>query len=73
MLSELSKILFIIGIVIILIAALVWLFAKTPLGHLPGDIVIRKKNFVFYFPIMTSILLSIILTLILTFIFRRGQ
>lgn len=33
-----------------------------PFGKLPGDIVIRKPHFQFYFPIMTSILLSIVAT-----------
>lgn len=35
------------------------------LGRLPGDILIQKKNFTFYFPLATSIMLSIILSLIL--------
>jgi len=35
------------------------------IGKLPGDILIEKKNFTFYFPITTSILISIILTVIL--------
>ena len=35
------------------------------LGKLPGDILIQKKNFTFYFPLATSIMLSIILSLIL--------
>ncbi len=34
------------------------------LGKLPGDILIQKKNFTFYFPLATSILISIILSLI---------
>ena len=41
-----------------------------PLGRLPGDIVIRRGNVSFYFPLVTSIVLSILLTLILSF-FRR--
>ena len=41
------------------------------LGNLPGDIVVRKKNFTFYFPLGTSILLSIILTVLLNLLFRR--
>lgn len=40
------------------------------LGRLPGDFVVRKNNFTFYFPLATSILLSILLTLIL-WIFGR--
>jgi len=41
-----------------------------PFGRLPGDFVIRRSNFTFYFPLATSIILSILLTLILAF-FRR--
>jgi hypothetical protein len=39
-------------------------------GKLPGDIIIRKKNFTFYFPIVTSILLSLLISLIIYF-FRK--
>lgn len=35
-----------------------------PLGHLPGDILIERDTFTFYFPVTTIILLSILLTLI---------
>ena len=41
-----------------------------PFGRLPGDIVVKRENYSFYFPIATSIVLSIILTLILS-LFRR--
>ena len=41
-----------------------------PFGRLPGDIVVKRGNFSFYFPLATSILLSIILTLLFAF-FRR--
>jgi predicted MFS family arabinose efflux permease len=41
-----------------------------PLGRLPGDIVVRRGNFSFYFPLATSIVLSIILTLLFA-LFRR--
>jgi hypothetical protein len=40
------------------------------LGRLPGDIVYRRKNFVFYFPLATSVLLSVLLTLVF-WLFRR--
>ena len=41
-----------------------------PLFRLPGDISVRRGNFSFYFPVVTSIVLSIILTLLLN-LFRR--
>jgi len=40
------------------------------LGRLPGDLIYRRGNFTFYFPLMTSILLSIALSLLL-WLFRR--
>ena len=42
------------------------------LGKLPGDIVVRRTNFTFYFPVMTSIILSVILTLVMWLFSRRG-
>ncbi len=40
------------------------------LGHLPGDIYIKKDNFTFYFPLTTSVIISIILSLIF-YLLRR--
>ncbi|MDE3839743.1 DUF2905 domain-containing protein [Bacillus methanolicus] len=40
------------------------------IGRLPGDIIIKKENATFYFPITTSILLSILLSAIFYFIGR---
>jgi Protein of unknown function (DUF2905) len=41
-----------------------------PFGRLPGDIVVRRGNFSFHFPLATSIVLSILLSLLFAF-FRR--
>jgi hypothetical protein len=41
-----------------------------PLFRLPGDFLVRRGSFTFYFPLTTSIILSIILTLALA-LFRR--
>jgi len=61
-----GKFLILVGIIIILIGALLLLSGRIPyIGRLPGDIIIQKKNFTFYFPLATSILLSILITLIL--------
>jgi len=70
-LGSLGKLLILLGVFIILIGVLLLLGEKIPwVGRLPGDIIIRKKNFTFYFPLATSILISIILTLFF-WIFRR--
>jgi membrane protein implicated in regulation of membrane protease activity len=50
---------------ILLVAGLLWPYiAKLGLGHLPGDIVFKRGNTTFYFPIVTSIVLSAVLWLL---------
>ena len=63
-----GKLLVYIGLGIAALGVLVML--GVPFGRLPGDIVVRRGGFSFYFPLATSIILSILLTLILSF-FRR--
>jgi len=46
-----------------------WL-SRLPLGRLPGDLVITRPGFRFYFPITTMIVVSLIVSLLLR-IFRR--
>lgn len=40
------------------------------LGRLPGDIIIQRGNFTFYFPLMTCVVLSLLMTAVL-WLFRR--
>ncbi|HHC71656.1 MAG TPA: DUF2905 domain-containing protein [Thiotrichales bacterium] len=65
-----QKTLLILGIVLLLIGLLWPWLTKLGLGRLPGDIVIERDNFRFYFPITTSILVSILLSIIF-WLFRR--
>jgi hypothetical protein len=70
--QEIGKALIIFGVILIGAGLLLTFFNKIPfLGKLPGDILIQRKNFTFYFPIATSILLSIILSLIFWLWSRR--
>jgi len=66
--APLGKVLVLIGLGIAGVGLLVML--GVPFGRLPGDIVVRRGSFSFYFPLVTSIILSILLTLILA-LFRR--
>ena len=60
-----SRPLIIIGVLIV-IAGLLWPWlSRLPLGHLPGDIVIRRENFSVFFPITTMILISVTISLVL--------
>lgn len=59
--TGLPKLLITIGVILIIIG-LGMKFIN--LGKLPGDIVIKKENTTFYFPIVTSIVLSLVLSAI---------
>jgi hypothetical protein len=67
----LGKILLIFGGIII-IAGLLLIFGQhIPFfGKLPGDIMIKKGDFTFYFPVVTFLLLSVVLTIIINVIIR---
>jgi len=55
-----------LGVFIILVGLLLMMGDKIPwIGKLPGDFVIKKEKFTFYFPITTSILISLLITLLL--------
>ncbi len=57
-----QRILISLGVGLIVIGLLWPYLAKLGLGKLPGDIVIQRDNFNFYFPITTCILISVVLT-----------
>lgn len=65
-----SRTLIIIGIVVVLMGLLWPWLSRIGLGKLPGDIIVERQNFRFYFPIMTSIIISVVLTLLFWF-FRK--
>ena len=61
--TDMAKILFGIGIVLIIAAGALYLVGKIPgFGKLPGDIMIRKENFTFYFPLTTCIVISLVMS-----------
>jgi hypothetical protein len=71
-LGELGRLLIIAGAFLALLGALFVLGGRFfNLGRLPGDIVIRRDNFTFYFPLATSILLSLGLSILLWLIRKR--
>jgi len=66
-----GKILILSGIILLVVGAMIILGGKLGLGRLPGDIVIKNQNFIFYFPLVTSIIISMILTIIFNMFFRK--
>ncbi|QOP45198.1 DUF2905 domain-containing protein [Sulfurimonas paralvinellae] len=57
------KIFFTVGIIFIILGVLAYLL-NGHLFRLPGDIVIERENFSFYFPITSMILISVVLSLL---------
>jgi len=62
-----QKLLITLGIILLTVGLLWPVLSKLGLGRLPGDIIIRREGFSFYFPITTMIIVSIVLTLIFRF------
>jgi len=70
--QDLGRFLIVLGAAAILIGVLLVLVPRLPwLGRLPGDILIRRGTFTFYFPLVTCVVVSVILTLILNLFGRR--
>ncbi len=59
-----SRFLIVFGTILI-VAGLLWPWLRrVPLFHLPGDVVIDRPGFKFFFPITTMLILSIVLSLL---------
>jgi Protein of unknown function (DUF2905) len=65
-----ARFLILLGLVILAIGLLWPILSRLGLGRLPGDIVIRRDNFTFYFPLATCILISVLLSVVL-WLFNR--
>jgi hypothetical protein len=70
--AGLGKLLVFIGIVVVIIGLVTWLAGDKLnwFGQLPGDIRVERKNFTFYFPLVSMILISAAISMFL-WIIRR--
>lgn len=70
--SDVGRFLILLGVAAVVVGAALTFLPRIPwLGKLPGDIVVRREHFTFYFPLATSIVVSIALTLLVNLFFRR--
>lgn len=70
--NEIGRIIIIFGIILIVIGIVLLFSSKIPfVGKLPGDILIKKDGFTFYFPLVTSIIISIIITIIINLFTKK--
>ena len=70
--ENIGKLILGVGVILVVLGLCVWLLGDrlTWFGRLPGDIVIERPNFRFYFPLTTMIILSLALSLIVSIISR---
>lgn len=72
MIQDLGKTFILFGGILLAVGLVLLAAGKFPfLGKLPGDILIQKKNFTFYFPLATSIVISVILSLVFWLLSKR--
>jgi hypothetical protein len=62
---DVPRLLLTLGAILVVLGLLWPVVQRLGLGRLPGDIVVEREHFRFYFPIVTSILVSVVLTLLL--------
>jgi len=68
---EIGRALIVAGATLVVLGMILTLAGRLPgVGRLPGDILIRRERFTFYFPLATSLLVSLVLTLLFS-LWRR--
>jgi hypothetical protein len=67
--QAMAKGLIVAGLALATLGALLYLWGKYQI-KLPGDILIRRERFTFYFPLASCLLISVVLSL-LFHLFRR--
>ena len=64
--QDIAKLLIIAGSVLFVCGVFVYFLGRIPgVGKLPGDILVKKENTTFYFPITTCIFISVVLSLVM--------
>ena len=63
--QPLGRALIVFGVIVTVFGVLLLLTPNIPwLGRLPGDLLIRRERFTFYFPLASCLLASILLSLL---------
>jgi hypothetical protein len=70
-LEGLGKLLIGAALVLVVLGTIFLLLGRLGIDRLPGDLVLRRGNATFYFPIGLMILLSVVGTIVLNLVFRR--
>ncbi|MBT9141829.1 MAG: hypothetical protein DDT29_00222 [Dehalococcoidia bacterium] len=62
--AQFSRYFILMGVTFLLIGLILAVGGRFNLGRLPGDIIVKRENFTFYFPVMTGVVLSILFSLL---------
>ena len=70
--QQTGKYIILIGILLVVVGIILYFLGNklSWFGHLPGDIRIKKENFVFYAPMTSMILLSLVVSFLLWILSR---
>jgi hypothetical protein len=69
---DVARTLIVIGVFLALLGVIIGVLGRfVPIGRLPGDVVFRRGNFTFYFPLATCLVVSLVLTLLAWALRRR--
>ena len=66
-----GKALIALAVVLFVVGILFYFLGRAGGGFLPGDVVIRRENFTFVFPIVSMLVVSVVLTLLVNLFLRR--
>ena len=69
--ESIGKLIMVMAGVLFLVGAAFYGIGRLGGGFLPGDIVVRRQNSTFIFPVVSMIVVSVVLTIVLNLFFRR--
>jgi hypothetical protein len=69
--ESIGKLLLAGAVVLLVLGGLFLLLGRFGVERLPGDLIFRRGNLTFYFPIGLMILLSVVGTIVLNIVLRR--
>jgi Protein of unknown function (DUF2905) len=70
--EPIGRVLIVVGLVIAAVGAVFVFGSRLPLlGHLPGDITVRRDGVTVFIPLGTMVLLSVVASVVLSIVGRR--
>lgn len=72
--GSLGRVIALVGAGLLVLGLLLVLLGRLPVvGHLPGDLLLRRGGLTIYVPLATMFVVSIVLTLLLTIVLRLSR